>query len=117
MGKWAQGRRRGGGGNCRRFPLEPPGDAEWEFATPGGGSGQTAGDIISGICAVGADGWRMQVSNDVEFGGFDETDADCNASNEPTADFGPPGDTIYGRIRWLLAGVPVSDWSVTKILS
>lgn len=119
MGRWSQSRRRGTSvPQAPDFPLPPPGDAEWEFSTLGGGSGQCGGDIISGICPVGADGWEIQVTNDPDFViDVGSATGACSDTLEPSADFGPPGDTVYGRARWLLGELPMSDWSVTKVLS
>lgn len=115
MGRWAQARRRGTavpaptGGS-----LAPPSGDEW---TASANFDNTVGAFLnSGTCPVGADGIRASFSLDTN------TNPDLGAqvsgacSDVLTSAPFSPGDNVNVWIRYLLGGIPVSDWSAPSLI-
>lgn len=102
--KWTQAVAGGGG------MIAIPNSMQWNWTNQG--SGTMAASIVGGSCPAGADGFQLGA---VASPGNPQTNiigvTACAGTRTTTFNL---GDTALGAIRWTLAGVPVSGWSLTK---
>lgn len=111
MGRWSQARRRG-----TAVPppssnsLSPPADEDWDLSATG--ADEAVGLLLSGTCPVGADGIRCSFSLGIDPDIGQMVSGNC--SDALTSLPFSPSDTVNAWMRYLLGGIPVSDWSLQK---
>lgn len=114
MGRWAQARRRGTAIPAVASGLPPPSGDEW---TASANPDNTVFAILnSGTCPVGADGIRASFSPDTNTDPNIGAQVSGNCSDALTSAPFSPGDNVNVWLRYILSGVPVSDWSVPSLI-